>query len=224
MHSKVAIRVRERRQLVWRILPWLPLALLLFVVLAGALGIRLTPISFGANPEQVIVTGSVDKEIHLVPTCAGAAALNLGSVVPDDPAVQTAANCSMTFGTDNSAAGADLVINEDPASPAGNAMKCVATCGADTIADYEGVGMPAAPASAFSIRLDSIGGAAAAIWTINGDLTGQMYDVQDAADLACQTSSLVDGTCSFRFAAQVASVSDAPGSYQALVQATALAR
>src|SRR4051794_19272351 len=67
-----------------RVAPWLPLGLLLLVIIASALGHGPVPPASALTATQgITVNGIVDKEVHLVPSCSGAA-LDLGSLVPND--------------------------------------------------------------------------------------------------------------------------------------------
>jgi hypothetical protein len=211
--------------------PWLPLALVLTMLVLSALGRSPVPTVFGAatDSDQLIVNGSVDREVHLDASgCVGAGALDLGTLVPDDPAASTAASCAIDFGSSNSAAGADLNVNEDPAAPdaaTSSAMKCVGggcstvSPNPDEIPDHQGATMPGAGNDAFAMRVTGATLPATAVWTVNN-----YYDLQDAADLACQTTGLTDGTCNFRFAGMVSTTGTPPGSYQALAQYTVVPR
>lgn len=233
MRNRSVTRAAERtRRAPEGALAWLPLALVCTLVVASALGLRIVP-GAGAvtGSTTVTITGSVDREVHMSGAgCNAATDLDIGTLTPGDPAVETSGSCDITFGTNNSGAGADLNVSEDPGAPASptDAMKCVtAACGfpgsPSSLPDYQGNGIPAG-SSAFGMRLASAS-SATAVWTVNASSapSGWFYDVQDAADTACQTSSMSDGTCSFRFAAG-ASGTQLPGSYQALVLIEATAR
>jgi len=200
---------------------WLPLVLLAAVLALHLAGAPLIGTAQAVNTQLITVTGVVDKDVQFDPSGCAAGSLSLGTLVPDDPWVNTPSDCVFVFGTNNSSAGADLVVQEDPLAGAGPAMKCVAGCGADSIADLPGgvAASPGAPSSAFGMRLMSVGGAATNVW----NLAPWVYPVSGAAT-ACQTSSAASGTCSFRWGAMSSSGSDQPGSYQAQTQVTVLAR
>ncbi|MBC7644074.1 MAG: hypothetical protein H7123_03030 [Thermoleophilia bacterium] len=200
---------------------WLPLAMLAAVIALHLAGVSFVRTAQALNSAQVIVTGVVDKDVQFDASACLPGSLAIGTLVPDDPWVDTTSNCMFSFGTNNSSAGADLVVQEDPLAGGGNAMKCVAGCGADSLSDLAGgvAASPGAPNSAFGMRLMSVGGAATNVWNV----TPWVYPLSAAAT-ACQTSSAASGTCSFRWGAMSSSGSDQPGSYQAQVQVTVLAR
>ena len=203
------------------VLAWLPLALLLAALMLHLTGASLVGTAHAVNPDTVDVSGIVDKDVQFDASGCLAGSLSLGTLVPDDPWVTTPSDCVFSFGTNNSSAGADLVVQEDPIAGAGNAMKCVAGCGSDSIADLPGgvAAPPTAPSSAFGMRLMSASGAATSVWNANP----WAYPVS-AASTACHTASAATGTCSFRWGAMAGSGSDQPGTYQAQIQVTVLAR
>lgn len=204
-----------------RYLAWLPLAAVVALLLVGAItGGSGLPSAQAAD--EITVTGLVDEYVYMDATgCSGASSLAIGDLVPGDPWKRTTADCSILFGTSNSALGADLDVLEDPAAPATppDAMKCqVASCGTSELDDVAANSIPpASAASAFGVQLEAASGLASAVWT-----TGRANPVA-AADTACNTAAIGDGTCAFRFGAS-ADTGDGPGAYQAQVQFLVLAR
>jgi hypothetical protein len=219
---------RPAPRLTWRrVLPWLPLALILFALLVTALRVPIVPSSEGATTDSgtVTINGFVDKDVQIDGSACVGGALNLGLLTPGDPMVSTASDCTITFSSSNSPAGADLVIQESPVT-ANNAMQCAGgTCAADTVApndglnDFSGATYVGQTGSNFGMRLMSSANAASAVWAVNP----QTYAV-DAASTACQTASQSAGDCAFRFAASASATTDLPGTYQANVDFVAQAR
>lgn len=219
-----------RRFTTIRALSCVPLAMMLAVLLMAAAGAPLVGQSSAAvTGSTITVTGSVDAEIHLDASgCTSVAALDLDQIVPDDPARETASNCDVSFGTTNHLPGTDLTVQEDPAAPATptDALKCIAaSCTGDSVADYSGTGMPAAPASAFAMRLHTTaaGTTPGPGWSRSADVTGDMHALAGPST-PCRTSAIGDGSCGFRFAAMATSANDQPGDYQALAQFVVLPR
>lgn len=209
---------------------WLPLALLMvwlgFAMLTAQ---PLLPSAFGATGSagDVDVTGDVLNTVYVDTTgCSAPASLALGDIVPGDPFQLTASSCVVVFGA-TAIAGADLSVLEDPTAPVTptDAMKCLdASCGApgataDVLDDYQGASYPGANTSAFGIVLDAATTGASGVWSV----APNVHRVA-AADLACQTSTDADGTCSFHFGASAHPTSDRPGAYQAQVQFAVLPR
>lgn len=217
--------VEPRRSLLRTTAVWLPLVVLAVLLSASALSGRGIVTDAGAAT-TIDVTGLVDELVYLDATgCSAPAALAIGDLVPDDPWKRTGADCAITFGSSNSALGADLQVLEDPGAPIApaDAMKCiVASCSGgsfdgainDATADSA---PPTSSASAFGLQLESAGGLAAPVWTVG------RANPAAAATTACNTAAVGDGTCSFRFGA-ASNASDGPGAYQAQVQFLVLAR
>lgn len=208
---------------------WSPaVVLLLAAVWMWYGGHVVPPAGAGTASDTVTINADVDKEIHLSNACVGTA-LTVGTVTADGSAKETSSDCSITFGTNNDLAGAELRVSDASAAtaPGRAAMVCVGGgCGAATIPDAQGSPLPGSiSASAFSLRLASVAGLAAGVWSVNPatNFTGNFYDAADTPDLACQTAAIGDGTCRMRFAVRASGV-QAPGSYQAEVLFEAFAR
>ncbi|MCW2927964.1 MAG: hypothetical protein JWM86_1932 [Thermoleophilia bacterium] len=225
----IAIRAQHaqepRSSLLRTSLVWLPLVVLVVLLAASATTARGIVPSAGAA-STIDVTGLVDELVYLDATgCSTPSSLALGDLVTDDPWKRTAADCSIMFGSSNSALGADLQVLEDPAAPAAptDAMKCiVASCsggsydGAINDAPVNSVA-PTTSASAFGLQLEGAAGTAAPVWTVG------RANPASAASTACNTTGIGDGTCNFRFGAS-SNATDGPGAYQAQVQFIVLAR
>lgn len=201
-------------------LAWLPLVALAITLIIQLLGLHPIGNALAASGTGTIdISGSMAKVVELAPTCPGAS-VTIPNLTPGDPGRETPSpGCVMTFGSNNSTAGADLVVSD--AGGAGPAMKCVtsSTCGSTTLADYEDTSGSATfpTGSNFGMRLESRSGVASSGWTVNGSSIaspGAWYDAQDAPDTACSTAAIGDGICSFRFGAS-ASGSTPPGTYEA---------
>lgn len=220
----------SRRAHIAQLIAWLPAAMLMvWLGFAMLTAHPMLPSAFGATGSagDVEVTGDVLNTVYVDTTgCSTPASLALGDIVPGDPFQLTTASCVVVFGA-TLVAGADLTVLEDPAAPAtpADAMKCQdATCGApgataDVLDDYQGASYPGANTSTFGIVLDAATTGASGVWT-----TAPNVHRIAAADLACQTSSNADGTCSFHFGASAHPTSDRPGAYQAEVQFAVLPR
>lgn len=208
-----------------RALAWLPLLLLLLLACAGMVtGHQLAAVATAADNTDVTIASSVAPEIQLSADCTGAA-VNMGVLVPGDPARETAADCNMTIGSTNHVEGVELSV-ADAGSPGAGAMRCVASCVAPVAPMPDGQGNPM-PANSFGMRLSGTSGPAATsgVWNVNAAAlpSGDYYDVQDTPDNACRTTGTGNGTCSFRFAAQ-ASATQGPGDYEAIVRFEVQAR
>lgn len=215
MQINPTIDARAARALTWA--PLMLLAALLSWHLAGA---QLVPTSSAAS-QTVIIDGAVDKDVQLdVSGCAAGTDLAFGSFPSNSAWKATTTPCTVVFGSNNSSAGADLQVREDPIAGAGAAFKCVGGgCGADTIADTPVATRPAAPASAFGLTLEAVSGSAVNVWSMAGSAA---YPAADIATTACQTASAAAGTCDFKFG--VMASGDLPGTYQGQVQYIVLAR
>lgn len=207
-------------------LPWLPLLLVAMLLGSSQLGIPLpgTTSPADAAPSvsgDVEIVGEVDKDVQIDGSgCPGGSLVigAAGSIAPGDPMVQTAADCSVSFSSNNSALGASLTVQEDAAGGTGPAMKCtIGACAGSSLEDFTGANWAVTTGSHFGAQLMSAAGAATPTWATNP----QTYAVA-AASTACSTSSIAAGTCSFRFAA-ASDAADVPGAYEALVQFTAQA-
>lgn len=203
-------------------LAWLPLVVVGLLLAHSAITATTGMPSAAAAASTIDVTGLVDKYVYLDATgCSTPASLDLGDVVPDDPWKRAGSDCSILFGSSNSALGADLTMLEDPAAPASppGAMKCVvASCSGSELDDVAPASTPpTGNTSAFGIQLESATGTATSGWTI-----GAAYPVA-ATQTPCSTAAIGDGTCAFRFGAS-ADINDGPGAYQAQVQFLVLAR
>lgn len=204
----------------------MPLMVLMLLLAVSALtGRSLVPTAHAGT--NIDITGTVADDVYVDTSGCGAAALAIGDLVPGTDGWKTAQDtsgqlCTLSFGSNTDPLGADLTIFEDPAAPASPtaAMKCVnPSCAGDAINDYDNSSEPSAGTSAFGLQLVATGGPAVGAWSS----APAVYDVQDAGDIACSTTTTGAGTCSFTPGA-TASVADASGSYQAAAALLALAR
>jgi hypothetical protein len=205
-------------------LAWLPLVAILAVcAISLATGRGPTP---GASAAAVVgVQGAVPADIYLDATNCTAGSLSIGDILPGDP-WKTAQDeggqlCAIDFGTTNNLPGTSLTMLEDPAAPpAGDAMKCAsASCGAGAIDDFENTAAePAANSEAFGAQVVTTAGLANPVWNVSP----AVYDVQDAASTACDTTAVGTGTCGFTWGA-TATGATAPGTYQAQARLVVLA-
>lgn len=201
---------------------WLPLVAIL-AVCAVSLATGRGPVSNADGASYVGVQATVPADIYVDATNCTAAAVAIGDLLPGDPwktaQDEGSQTCGIDFGTTNNLTGTTLSMLEDPAAPAGDAMKCVsANCAGGAVNDYDNPAEPGAGTEAFGAQLLSSAGIATSVWSA----APAVNDVQDAASPACTTAVVGTGTCTFTWGA-TAATGTTPGTYQAQAQLVVLA-
>ena len=186
---------------------WLPALLVITGSIVTAAGISLIPSATAANPEPVIVTGTVGATLNITPTCGGGT-VALGAFAGLE--VVSNAECTMTFDTNNGN-GAKLEVLDDDAVAPFFCNNGGATCG--LLNEFDNVGYVAAGAALgvgdFGVALESVGGATpTATWTVDSDTAAasgdaSFYPIEPASGAnteACRSNANTVGTdCEFEF-------------------------
>ncbi len=207
-----------------RALPWLPAVLLTCIIVLHLAGVRMVSPAIGATSDTVEITGMVDKDVQMDMTgCSNIDALGFGVFSPDTE-TSTPADCEVMYGSNNSPAGASLLVDESPAAGAGATFKCIGgLCGTQKILDVPpGTTNAASLASAFGLTLRSTTGAATPVWTSGAN--PPWYPAADTPDTACVTDSELPGSCMFRFQVYASSTSINPGTFEGKIRFTVLPR
>ena len=226
-----------------RTIAWLPALLLIAAGLLAATGVRIAGDSHAAT-STVTIGATVSKEVHVNLNTGGscgtgtAAATNITgtTLAPTDGDVSLA-TCRLTFGSNNSAAGAQLLV-ESGRTVAGNSFCTAAVpavCAAPQFTDVSTSGVT--PASFGTGEAASAGnfGVSAAINAASCDGTGgiaggtniwglpQNTDATPNGTLVCQTTSTTDGDVTMDFRVNPGSSQPASTGYvvQAAFTATA---
>ena len=240
MSSAIAVKpsdpVLSRRQRAIA-LASLPVIGFIALTLVIASGVPLTPNARAANPENVLVTGTVAEFITMSQSCAGGT--DIGALTA--AAAMTGANCTITASTnrptgyyigvqeDNVSTGANRPANTHPAFcrvAAGNGP-CVDAGSADTdnsVANITGGTALNATADKFGV-LGVTGGTAtmngtgswtsgaAAVGTAQWQPVGETGSSNRSCDLTAPANNL---TCLYRFGAYIGGT-QAAGNYEAKI-------
>lgn len=213
---------------------WLPAALLLTAALLAAAGLRMTESSY-ANPRTTVINATVGAEVTI-----GTGASECGDAVfgPTAITVGTATNlgtCTLSFGTNNNAAGANIVV-ESTRPTGGLEVFCQAAltsgCAAGT-SSFTSVPIAGSATMAdgqYGVRLNAAlaAGTCAAgtgsVWITSGTYYGvRSADVAPGAgDPVCNRTSTGTSSLPLQFTAQGASTK-VSGTYQTNARFTAAA-
>jgi hypothetical protein len=221
-----------------RHLMWLPAALLIAAALLAATGLLQVPGSQAATATTT-VGATVNKEVHVALNDAGLCGAISGSTVTKSITGTTLnvtdgdvslATCRLTFGSNNSALGANLLVESTRVAGTNSFCTQAATvaCAAPQFTEAAtggvapatfAVGEPAA-AGFFGIRANINGGTCAGGMgaSVNYFGLGQNTDATPNGATVCSTSSTTDGDVTIDYRTNPGSAQPASTSY--LVQTT----
>ncbi len=196
-----------------RALMWLPAAALVVAALLAAAGVQFIGTSKAATGTST-VSATVNPEIHIGGTCPGyapaAVTLNTGD------ATTALGSCTLTFGTNNNAAGA--IIRVESTRPSGTNSFCTAAlgaaCGASTFTDASTAGAASLTDGQYGVRVTAAPTCSSATWT-----NGNYYGIGNAAtagagNAVCNQTTTTDASYALQFAANPATNTPS-GTYQA---------
>lgn len=241
MTALVAIKTAPRA----RYLAWLPAVLLVAWGILSAAGVPLTPNSLAASTGTTTVSATVAKEVHIAldttGNCGPAGGSNTarsltGSALNTSQDGTTAfATCRATFGSNNSALGATLLI--ESTRTAGTKSFCTdavggGACAGSSFSDAPlageangtGAGQFGQDEGKFGVKITSPG-ATCSGGMVTGGLVyglGQNTDATPNGATVCATASTTDGTVDVNYHANSASNQPA-GTYNVETTVTATA-
>ncbi len=229
-----------------RLLMWLPAAALIVAGLLAATGFGLVPRSTAATTSSVTVGATVSKEVHVNlddaglcgPVSGSTSTKNFtGTTLSTSDGDVSLATCRLTFGSNNSALGATLLVESTRASGANSFCDAAATvtCPGPAaqftdvdVATGEAPGTGAgqfgqgetATSGKFGIALTVNGGTCTGGMAANSNRHGlqQNTDAIVNGQTVCATSSMTDGDVTVDYRVNPGSAQPASTSY--LVQTT----
>jgi hypothetical protein len=237
MTALVAIKTAPRT----RYLAWLPAVLLVAWGILSAAGVPLTPSSLAASTGTTTVSATVAKEVHIALDTAGncgpaggsnTARSLTGSALNTSQDGSTAfATCRATFGSNNSALGATLLI--ESTRTAGTKSFCTdavgsGACAGSTFSDAPTGGETMAAFQTdegkFGVKVTSPGATCSGGMVTGGNVygLGQNTDATPNGASVCATASTTDGTVDVNYHANSASNQPA-GTYNVETTVTATA-
>lgn len=206
---------------------WLPAAALLTAALLAATGFRVTPPSYAAT-NTTTVSANVGAELH-IGTGAGQCGGGVYSGVSISPGANAAlATCTLTFGSNNNAAGVNIRVESTRPSGADTfcqaAITSACTAGATTFTNVAttGILIGSLTNGGYGVHVTGTPTCSTPTWA-SGSIYGiGAADTAGAGNLICSQSGTTDGSYPLAFTAR-GDASKTAGTYTTNAQFTVAA-